>query len=173
MSGQSSIDEILLFIMRHGEAESLRIDDKSRQLTANGREQAMATAQWLVEHYCDNRSVDLALVSPYRRTRQTFDMVSLDLSVQTHEICADITPDGDPRFAHDYIDTLIERASLTDKPIHRLLLVSHMPFVSFFLDDVNIEPASSLFATGSVAVVSYNVKKHKGALIAHYQGQSY
>jgi len=34
MSGQSSNDDIFIFIMRHGEAESPCLDDKSRQLIA-------------------------------------------------------------------------------------------------------------------------------------------
>ena len=170
MSGQSSIDEILLFIMRHGEAESLRIDDKSRQLTAIGREQAVTSSQWLVEHYCPEAQFDLALVSPYRRTRQTFDMITLDLNVQDCTICADITPDGDPRFAHDYIDALLDTAMRSGKAPQCFMIVSHMPFVSFFLDEVCSEPASALFATGSVAVVRYNLNTHKGELVSHFQG---
>ena len=52
--------------MRHGEAESLRVDDKSRQLTATGRRQATQAAKWLVNNYCPEAAVDLALISPYR-----------------------------------------------------------------------------------------------------------
>ena len=80
MPRQNSNADTLLFIMRHGEAESLRVDDKSRQLTEFGRAQVSVTANWLIDNYCENRQVDLALVSPYRRARQTFDMLSLDLS---------------------------------------------------------------------------------------------
>lgn len=170
MSGQRSTDEILIFIMRHGEAESLRIDDKSRQLTPTGREQSMTTAQWLVSHYCPSATVDFALVSPFRRARQTFDMVSLDVSIGNIEYTSDIEPDGDPSFVHDYIDAVIDSSLHADKPIQSLLLVSHMPFVSFLLDELNKMPVSSLFATGSVAVLKYDLALHKGELLNHFQG---
>ena len=170
MPRQNSNAETLLFIMRHGEAESLRVDDKSRQLTAFGRSQVSVTASWLIENYCEDRRIDLSLVSPYRRARQTFDMLSLDVNSGKTESCEDIIPDGSPAMAHDYVDTLFNAHSGRDQPINRMLLVSHMPFVSYFLDEVCSTPANSLFATASVAVVRYNIQKQKGELLAHFQG---
>ena len=170
MPRQNSNADTLLFIMRHGEAESLRVDDKSRQLTEFGRAQVSVTANWLIDKYCEDRQVDLALVSPYRRARQTFDMLSLDLSAGKSESCDDVVPEGNPAMAHDYVDTLLNAHSGRGHQINRMLLVSHMPFVSYFLDEVCTIPTHSLFATASVAVVRYNIHKQKGELVAHFQG---
>ena len=171
MPGQSSNDDILLFIMRHGEAESPRFDDKSRQLTEVGRKQVTKAAQWLVKHYCPDQVIDLALVSPYRRTRQSFDMLSLDLSVTTQEISDDITPEGSPEFVSDYLGARISAAKAKGKPLTRVMLVSHMPLVSYLVDALCDSYTTSLFATASVAVVSYSPTTGKGTLIEHYQGR--
>ncbi len=170
MPRQNSNADILLFIMRHGEAESLRVDDKSRQLTDYGRAQASVSANWLIDNYCPDRQIDLALISPYRRARQTFDMVSLDISANKTELCEDIIPEGNPKLAHDYVDTLFTATQSRSQPVERMLLVSHMPFVSYFLDEVCVIPSNSLFATASVAVVRYNMQKQHGELLAHFQG---
>ena len=157
MSGQSSNDDIYLFIMRHGEAEAPRLDDKSRQLTPLGREQAKTTALWLKDQYCQKGIVDLALVSPYRRAKQTHDMVSLDIIANKVENNEDIVPEGSPRLVSDYIDGL-------------LLVVSHMPLVSYLVDELCQSYTTSLFSTASIAVIKYSLKEHKGTLVTHYQG---
>ncbi|MBU3022407.1 phosphohistidine phosphatase SixA [Aestuariibacter sp. A3R04] len=170
MLRQNSSDDFLLIVMRHGEAESLRIDDKSRQLTASGRRQVAQAAQWLVENYCPEARVDLALVSPYRRARQTFDLVNLDVSVGKALECDDIVPEGNPQIAHDYLDTLLSAAQGKVKPVKSVLLVSHMPFVSYFLDEISTVKTNSLFATASMAIVEYRLNSHNGQLLSHYQG---
>ncbi|GGF71798.1 hypothetical protein GCM10011338_25030 [Alteromonas lipolytica] len=110
-----------------------------------------------------------ALVSPYTRTRQSFQQVTNTLHASQFEICNDITPDGNVRLAHDYMD-LIARESLKNSDGQPVLLVSHMPFVSFFLDEICEAPKMALFATGSVAVVRYWVNRGKGVLLQHFQG---
>jgi len=170
MSGQSSNDDIYLFIMRHGEAEAPRLDDKSRQLTALGREQAKYAAQWLKTNYCTSGAVDLALVSPYRRARQTHDVVSLDIVAEKVESNEDIIPDGSPRLVSDYIDARIHASVNAKKPIKSLLVVSHMPLVSYLVDELCQSYTTSLFSTASIAVIKYSLSAHKGSLITHYQG---
>ncbi len=170
MSGQSSNDDILLFVMRHGEAESLRVDDKSRQLTPEGRLQSMNAAKWLKQKYVSNGEVDLALVSPYRRARQTYDMLSLDIRPGQMEICHDIIPDGNAELTHDFLDVRLRESQLTDAPIKSVLLVSHMPLVSYLVDSLCCSHTTSLFATASVAVVRYSLEKQCGKLEVHYQG---
>ncbi|AXT37501.1 phosphohistidine phosphatase SixA [Alteromonas sp. BL110] len=170
MSGQSSNDDIYLFIMRHGEAEAPRLDDKSRQLTSVGREQAKSAALWLKGQYCDEGVVDLALVSPYRRAKQTFDMVSLDVVASKVESNEDIVPEGSPRLVSDYIDGLLHAAVNSKKPIKKLLVVSHMPLVSYLVDELCQSYTTSLFSTASIAVIKYSLNEHKGTLVTHYQG---
>jgi len=170
MSGQSSNDDIYLFVMRHGEAESPRVDDKSRQLTPMGRQQAANAAIWLKEHYCTNGSVDLALVSPYRRAKQTHDVVSVDIVAEKVESNEDIVPEGSPKLVSDYIDARIHSATNGKKPIRSLLVVSHMPFVSYLVDELCHTYTTSLFSTASIAVIQYSLSQHKGRLVTHYQG---
>lgn len=170
MSGQSSNDDIYLFIMRHGEAEAPRLDDKSRQLTPLGREQAKSAALWLRDQYCEKGVVDLALVSPYRRAKQTHDMVSLDIISDKVESNEDIVPDGSPRLVSDYIDALLHAAVNSKKPIKKLLVVSHMPLVSYLVDELCDSYTTSLFSTASIAVIKYSLREHKGTLVTHYQG---
>ena len=170
MSGQSSKDDILIFIMRHGEAEGLLTDDKSRQLTAVGSAEVGASSRWLAESYCLDNQIATALVSPYTRTRQSYQQVANTLHASQFEICADITPDGNVKLVHDYVDVLA-RQSIKNNAGQPLLLVSHMPFVSFFLDEICDVPKMSLFATGSVAVVRYSLSRSKGVLLKHYQGR--
>lgn len=171
MSGQSSNDDILVFIMRHGEAESLRLDDKSRQLTDDGRTQVTRAAKWLQEEWCHDGKVDLALVSPYRRARQTYDMLSLDILATKMEIFSDITPDGEAQNVHEYLDARLAMSKARDQNLKRILLVSHMPLVSYLVDAICDSYTTSLFATASIAVIRYDVHRHKGELEVHYQGR--
>lgn len=172
MSGQSSNDDILLFIMRHGEAESLRLDDKSRNLTEEGRLQSQQASHWIINQYLEGGSVDLALVSPYRRARQTFDALSLDLSAKKMELCNDITPEGNADLVHSYLDARLNAGRIDgNRPVvNSLLVVSHMPLVSYLVDSLCCSHTTSLFATASVAVIRYSLTKQCGTLLVHYQG---
>jgi phosphohistidine phosphatase len=170
MSGQSSNDDILVFIMRHGEAESPHIDDKSRNLTETGRQQTRTAARWLKQQFCSSQAVDLALVSPYTRAQQTFAEVKSQVKVVEESTCADIVPESHVTLAHDYLDSVIEVFKEKAQPLKQILLVSHMPFVSYFLDELCHTQHARLFATGSIAVVRYNVKLMKGNLVTHFQG---
>lgn len=169
MSGQSSKDDIFIFIMRHGEAEPVITDDKSRRLTPKGHIEIENSCQWLLDGFCPDGRVALALVSPYTRTRQTYTEVTSTLHPTQFEICPDIIPEGNVELVHDYVDVLAKKIAKAS-PGQPLLLVSHMPFVSFFLDEICDVAQMSLFATGSVAVVRYSLTKGKGQLVGHFQG---
>ena len=141
-----------IFIMRHGEAEPVRLSDEERKLTALGEKQSSQSAIW-IKQFCQkfDFSIDLSLVSPFRRTQETFSQLVGQVEVVEHMTCGDIVPSGDPQLALDYIDVI-----LRDKPdLQGLLLVSHMPFVSYFLDYVCQHHYSMLFSAGAVAVVKY------------------
>lgn len=170
MSGQSSNDDIFFFIMRHGEAEPLQLDDKSRQLTGVGRRQVADATQWLLTHWCPTGSIDLALVSPYRRARQTYDVLSLDIQPKKMEIFDDITPSGNPQQVHDYLDARVAMAQARKQTLNSILLVSHMPLVSYLVDSVCQSYTTSLFATASIAVIRYQPRSQRGYLEAHFQG---
>lgn len=168
---RQSNDSVLLFIMRHGEAEAARRDDKSRKLTEFGRSQSLATSHWL-QKYSQAQAIDLALVSPYLRTRQTLDVVCQHQPVPVIEISNDIVPDGDIHQAHDYIDALLSQSAHRTQPLRSILLVSHMPLVSYLVDELCHTHSMPLFATGSVAVIEYSPARQRGTLLEHFQGRS-
>lgn len=156
-----------LLIMRHGEAELAAQSDMLRPLTPFGNIQTEHTAKWLLNNNIIPESgVDLALVSPYLRTRQTFNQLDQHIQFKEVEYSQDILPSSIVSLAHDYIDTKI---SMLDDP-QCLMIVSHMPFVSYFIDDLCQKMISPLFATASVAVVDYDPCRSVGELFIHFQG---
>jgi len=108
-----------LWIMRHGEAEALRGDNDSvRGLTPHGHGQVLASARWLKAQGLGSLRI---VVSPYRRARQTADIVAdiiAAVAVEQEEL---LTPDGDPRRVCQWLERQADP---------QLLLVSHMPLVA-------------------------------------------
>jgi phosphohistidine phosphatase len=155
-----SAKNMKLIIIRHGEAETFRVEDKLRSLTAFGDQQATLAGEWLSKYLGKNVSVDLALVSPYVRAKQTFIQINQQVDVLQKQISNDVIPNGDPQIAHDYIRTLL----LQDAKINTVVVVSHMPFVSYFLEEVHVDKQSILFDTSSIAIVDYNPKTSAGSL---------
>ncbi len=156
-----------LLVMRHGEAQLVAPSDMHRALTEYGVEQVQHTAQWLSEHILvDQTSIDLALVSPFLRTRQTFAQLNSELTIQQVESCPDIVPTSIASLAHDYLDAKI--TSMHNPQC--ILLVSHMPFVSYFVDALCQERIAPVFATGAVALIEYDTQLSRGKLVTHFQG---
>ncbi|MBO6555683.1 MAG: phosphohistidine phosphatase SixA [Pseudomonadales bacterium] len=79
-----------LILMRHGEAESYASTDFDRNLTSFGKEEALASANQLNTY---SQRVDLMLVSPYPRARQTAELVSEVLERVPQVVTASVTPD--------------------------------------------------------------------------------
>ena len=132
MLGQSSTQEdskITLCIMRHGMAENMAKNDASRQLVSFGEEQARNTSCWFSQHY-PKIKIDLALVSPYTRAEQTYNIVKEYIPISLKLISGDITPDASAADFCDYLSALLESKSDFNQ-INAILIVSHMPFVSF------------------------------------------
>lgn len=142
-----------IFIMRHGEAEPIQLSDEDRKLTALGVRQCSQSAIW-INQFCQSCdiSVDLSLVSPFSRTQETFSEVSSQVKVAEKITCNDIVPSGEPQMAQSYIDVLLDER----KDVGGLLIVSHMPFVSYFLDYMCAHHYSMLFSAGAIAAIRYN-----------------
>ncbi|MCM5703560.1 phosphohistidine phosphatase SixA [Larsenimonas salina] len=112
-----------LFIMRHGEAAS-GTPDASRPLEPLGEQEVRQSAQWLKETLTDSERESLTIVgSPYKRARQTADLVAQALGAASSLSLPLITPDAPPE---SVIEWLHENAS-DGSP---WLLVSHMPLVA-------------------------------------------
>lgn len=141
--------------MRHGEAEPYNTSDKSRNLTLYGRSQAQQAGIWLRQNY---EQIDMALVSPYVRAQQTLESVQQFVDIKKVETCADIVPAGSAQVTHDYVDYILSGQS----DIASLLLVAHMPIVSFLLDEFCRSQESALFGTASIFCVDYDVSISRG-----------
>ena len=157
--------------MRHGTAENYAPRDDLRQLVEFGRAQVVETAAWFNSTLI-NPSVDLALVSPYVRAQQTFEVFSQQVSVKSIETSGDITPEGDPFNVHNYLDARLSviKEQNTQQQDLNLLLVSHMPFVSFLLEELCPEAGNTLFNTASIAIIDYSTSAGRGKLLHHFQG---
>lgn len=152
--------------MRHGDAEPIQVVDSSRELSLFGIKQAAAAGKWLQQRYFAH-GIDMSLVSPYVRAQQTLTGVRSVVEVKSQEVSNDVTPDGNAQLTHNYIDYL-----LTQQIINRtLLVISHMPFVSYLVDELSDSEQLLFFDTSSIAIIEYDPAKCLGNLIEIYHPQ--
>ncbi len=149
-----------LIIMRHGEAVTSGPMDEDRYLTPNGKQQAHLAGRWLKANLIGNQPVDHCLVSYFVRASQTFSELKDNISCDIVETSSDVLPMSNPQFTHDYLDSL-----LLDNPSYSsFLIVSHMPFVSFLVEEVTVDRSSMLFDTSSIVIIDYNIERKSGLI---------
>ncbi len=150
-----------IFIMRHGEAELAQQNDRGRKLTDFGKQQSEKSGKWLQAFAS---KFDCALVSPYRRAEQTFEQVSKHIEVGQVLSSSDFVPSGNIRVAQDFVDYQVRE----NPDYESILIVSHMPFVSYFTDLLCHHPLSKIFATAAIIHLDYDVESSKGVLLGEY-----
>jgi len=137
-----------IVIMRHGEAEPLTMQDSQRQLNTRGKRETLQMAQWLQNCYSTFTHV---WASPYLRTNQTAQILlskqGADCLLETQN---DLVPDGNPALVMNLID-----ARLSEQPDARILLVSHMPLVSFLVETLTQPGQTPVFSTASLCCIEY------------------
>jgi phosphohistidine phosphatase len=153
-----------LYIMRHGEASMKADTDAQRPLTKQGNLEASLMAKWL-----SNMDVtfDQILVSPYIRAQQTSAIVVSTLNAQQKSSTQQsittvdfITPSGNANDVHSFIDDLCVESSC-----EHLLIVSHMPLVSYLVAELTFEQQCPIFQTAAIAQIDYQTNKMKGELV--------
>lgn len=147
-----------LFIMRHGQASPIASTDSQRELTQHGFLEASKMASWL-----NGEAIyfEQMLVSPYIRAQQTATTLKTDNSPAANLTTLDfITPSGNAKQVHDYLDGL-----LAEKRFDRLLIVSHMPLVSYLVEELTQGRACPIFQTAAVAQIEYDVNTMTGKLL--------
>lgn len=156
---------MFIFVMRHGEAVNAFNVDERRPLTPRGDKQSLLAAKWL-ENFEQTHSakVSHALVSPFVRAQQTFQHIEHQLSISKNETVKDITPSGNPKIAHDFVDAYCQ----TGREVSGLLVVSHMPFVSYFIDELCQSHMSRIFTTASIVCIDYDLSESKGQVIGEF-----
>lgn len=91
-----------LWIMRHGQAQSMAASDEQRPLTETGISQAKINFQFL-----QNQTFTHVFVSPYLRAQQTFEALkSQGLQYKTCQTVDWVTPDVETQPAIDQLMAL-------------------------------------------------------------------
>ncbi len=146
-----------IFIMRHGEAEGMKADDASRNLTQTGLDQADMMGVWLSRNY----EIDVALVSPYVRAQQTLNVVKVSQkNIKLIETTQDLTPEALPTLIIDYLETFLDLNAEFDT----ILLVSHMPLVSYLVGEL-CPGQMPIFNTAAIACIEYYADTKKNKLV--------
>jgi len=153
-----------LYIMRHGDAVAATSGqpDAQRMLSTVGEQEVLTNARWLVEQTA-GQPLDLVITSPYRRAQATTTVVSSVVTNKHVETTADITPDGAPDLVVSYLQALVQTQGI-DPETGRMLLVSHMPFVSYLVAELDARIQPPIFPTGSIAEIDFDVSTGKGQL---------
>jgi len=147
-----------IFVMRHGQAESVAASDALRALTEEGVKEAKATGRWLL---ANSQRFDCIFVSPYLRAQQTADAVISQLSdVGKRQTLSLITPEDSPKAVHDYLDGVCAKAQYQS-----ILLVSHMPLVSYLVAELTSDNTMPIFQTASVAQIDYDLQAMQGEFV--------
>lgn len=145
-----------LLIMRHGATESTTRQDAERGLTPLGWQQTVNIARWLQQYLIIPVT---ALVSPYRRTQQTFaalHSVLPQLTQQPHTL--DLTPNGQAEF-------IVEQLQHDpDLQLPTLLLISHIPLVSKLLSQLCSTAIAPLFTPAMIVAVNLDPLNGRAAL---------
>lgn len=148
-----------LYIMRHGHANPVGSVDEQRPLNEEGEIEVNKMALWAVNQ---NLTFDHVLVSPFVRAQQTCQIFLSqygDNAPQTTQVDC-ITPFGEAKHVHDYID-----AFLAEKPVESLLIISHMPLVSFLSAEMTVEQSAPIFQTAALLQIDYDREKMKGEMV--------
>jgi phosphohistidine phosphatase len=136
---------MLVYIMRHGQAEMMAKSDALRPLTPVGEAESVKMARWLAPQV---NQLDCILCSPYLRAQQTLAAVQphLPAAKQIEEL-AFLTPSGN-------VNTVVNHLYLlADQGIKQVLIVSHLPLVGYLVGELCPASGSPIFATSGIACV--------------------
>lgn len=143
--------------MRHGEAAPIASADKLRPLTTKGIDDVKQMATWLYQQY---GSFDYIWASPYLRTKQTAElMLAKQPNYSQLNLISDLVPEADVAMLQSYLD-----AFLATKPDAKVLLVSHMPLVSFLVAQFTDYSQTPVFSPAQLACIDYKPQQ-RGQLV--------
>lgn len=147
-----------IYIMRHGQAYTSGSVDALRSLTEQGKLEATVMTKWLKHQ---NIMLDQMIISPFKRAQETAQTVSCGYDEGLITTTLDfITPSGSAQALHDYIDGVC-----ASEKVEALLIVSHMPLVSYLVSKLTVENDSPIFQTAAIAHIDYDIKRMKGFLV--------
>src|SRR5262245_23213167 len=123
-----------LMLLRHAKAEKAEPGqrDQERSLTARGRGDAQVIGAYMARH---KLVPDLAVVSPSRRTRETWEQL-------VPELAAEVAVSYEDRLYSAGTDAIVALAKQTKSSVRTLLMIGHNPGFH--------EAARRLIASGDV-----------------------
>lgn len=131
---------VTLAVLRHAKSDwSLEVSDRDRPLNKRGRRQAPLAGRWLVEH---GPRIELAVVSPARRARETWERVAAELPGPPTEQVREEVYAAD---ADDLLDVVRGLSGVTTA-----ILVGHNPAVEDLVHRLTGEPVEMTTATLAV-----------------------
>lgn len=147
-----------IYIMRHGQAFTSGTADALRALTEQGKLEVSVMSKWLKNQ---NINMEQILVSPFVRAQETTKVIVAGLNHNVIATTLDfITPSGSAQTLHDYIDGVC-----VNDNVKTLLIVSHMPLVSYLVAELTADSNCPIFQTAAVAQIDYDTKRMKGSLV--------
>ncbi len=146
-----------IFIMRHGQAGMNASSDAARALTEQGVDEVVLMAKWLKN---SQLCFDHVFVSPYKRAQQTAKTLLLAANLSDEFTTLDfITPNDNAKTVHDYLDGIC-----ANNACQNILIVSHMPLVSYLVAELTAGQAAPIFQTAAIAEVIYSPERMQGVL---------
>ena len=138
--------EVILFILRHGEAGARMTDaakDSDRALTANGRTEMQKIGKSLKESGLRARKI---VTSPARRARETAKIIAHTLKIPLLEVWEDLKPDGDRESLYRKLARIETSSSI--------VVVGHEPYLTSMIGEIIGAPDARLvLKKGGVAKV--------------------
>lgn len=143
-----------LMLLRHAKSDGLVAGqrDSDRALSARGRGAAASMGRYMAEH---GLVPDKAVVSPARRTRETWELVVPAFQRQPAVTYERRLYEGSP-------EGMLDIAREADPAIHTLLLVGHNPGMEEFADMLvgaghaaARDRMDEKFPTGALAVIDF------------------
>ena len=156
---------VTLFIMRHGDAEPPQAlkADAIRPLSALGESEVLASANWLNEHLQEHHGkLDWLLASPFIRAQQTATIVESIVPSGQRDIVDDAIPESDPQEFSDWFFAMLQSRYPNAESV---VLVSHMPFVSYLVATLDKKTPPLLFPTAGMAELKLDVAMQRADFI--------
>ncbi|MFK7864081.1 MAG: phosphohistidine phosphatase SixA [Pseudohongiellaceae bacterium] len=112
---------MIVYLMRHGEAENYAVSDAARRLTQKGIEDCQVVVAQLKAKL---PPIDRVITSPFQRAVETSAIVSANMSVPEFEVSRRLQPESDVLELLKFID---------QSNAGHLLLVAHNPLLSLLV----------------------------------------
>lgn len=157
---------VTLFIMRHGDAEPAQAlkADAVRPLSTMGEHEVLASAVWLND-YIQQRGgagLDWLTVSPYIRAQQTATIMASKVPVTARDVCEDAVPESNPESFVDWLFAMLQSHYVNAKHV---MVVSHMPFISYLVAALDKQTPPLLFPTAAMAEIRIDVNAQRAEFV--------